>query len=343
MRCPPSSQRWRRSGRSSWCSTTCMPPTSLRSCCCSTWRASCEQSSVLILATHRDWEMHRVPAMRRLLGGLARASQHIPLRGLGEPAVAQFMQMADRGAAPASSLVAAVHQTTGGNPFFLKEVVRVLQARGRVEAAASAAEEPLGVPLRVRETVRRRLELAQRRAAAPCCPWRRWSARSSTASCWRRPAISPRSGCSSSSTRSSPRRRGGASRGPPLRLLARHHPRGALRSDPGRASGRGCTRGSARCSSRAATSDPDAHLDELAHHFGEAAQGGGDPAKAVTYARQAAQQALQHLAFEEAVAHFQHALLALDLDPRGRSRGARRAPPLARRCAAPGWRSRCGA
>src|SRR5262245_65956888 len=64
------------------------------------------------------------------------------------------------------------------------------------------------------------------------------------------------------------------------------------------------------------SNDPDAHLGELAYHFGEAAQGGADPDKAVTYARQAAEQALRRLAFEEAVARFQHALGALDLDPR---------------------------
>jgi len=43
---------------------------------------------VLVVATHRDWEMHRIPAMRRLLGGLPRTSRSVPLRGFGESDVA---------------------------------------------------------------------------------------------------------------------------------------------------------------------------------------------------------------------------------------------------------------
>src|SRR5262249_51939549 len=105
-----------------------------------------EQSPLLVLGTHRDWEMHRVPAMRRgpaspaTPGGRPRTSHHIPLRGLGESEVARFIRMADTDARPASSLVAAVCRTTGGNPFFLEEVVRVLQARGTLEAAGWRAD-----------------------------------------------------------------------------------------------------------------------------------------------------------------------------------------------------------
>src|SRR5262249_352347 len=117
-----------------------------------------QQSPALIVAAHRDWEMHRTPATRRLLGGLAQTSQHLPLRGLAEHEVARFMEVGTAGV-PARSLVSVVHRTRGGNPFFLQEVVRVLETRGQFEAPASPAHEPIGVPLRVRETVRRRLEL----------------------------------------------------------------------------------------------------------------------------------------------------------------------------------------
>jgi hypothetical protein len=56
----------------------------------------------------------------------------------------------------------------------------------------------------------------------------------------------------------------------------------------------------------------EAHLPELAHHFGEAAAGGGLQ-KAVDYAVRAAQRADQLLAFEDAAMHYQRALQMLEL------------------------------
>jgi tetratricopeptide (TPR) repeat protein len=272
-----------------------------------------EQISLLILATHREWEMHRVPAMRRLLGGLARASRHVPLRGLGETAVARFMQLMDRDTAPSPSLVAQVHRTTGGNPFFLKEVVRVLQARGRGETPRVADEEPLGVPLRVRETVRRRVESLSDgcRAVLPVAAvlGQEFDRLVLTQVC----ALPGDQLCELLDEVVAA---GLVVHVEGYRFAFSH---GIIREalcDAVPAAER--TRMHARIGEvieSRSHDDPEAQLDELAHHFGEAAQGGGDPAKAVTYARRAACHALQHLAFEEAVTHFQHALLALDLDP----------------------------
>ncbi|MFP5405436.1 MAG: hypothetical protein ACLGHY_03525, partial [Gammaproteobacteria bacterium] len=50
---------------------------------------------------------------------------------------------------------------------------------------------------------------------------------------------------------------------------------------------------------KARGTDPDAHLSALAHHFC-AALPGGDPAKAIEYARRAALRADAMFAFEEA-------------------------------------------
>lgn len=59
--------------------------------------------------------------------------------------------------------------------------------------------------------------------------------------------------------------------------------------------------------------NPTDHLAELAHHFLEAATGGGDAEKAVQYARRAGARADAQLAYAEAVAHYERALQALDL------------------------------
>src|SRR5439155_19223502 len=54
------------------------------------------------------------------------------------------------------------------------------------------------------------------------------------------------------------------------------------------------------------------HLAELAHHFYQAASG-GEARKAVDYARRLADQAMQHVAWEEAATNYERALHALDL------------------------------
>src|SRR2546423_12899270 len=51
------------------------------------------------------------------------------------------------------------------------------------------------------------------------------------------------------------------------------------------------------------------HLAGLAHHFAE----GGEPAKAADYALEAATRAIDELAFEEAGAHLERGLRALEL------------------------------
>jgi len=64
----------------------------------------------------------------------------------------------------------------------------------------------------------------------------------------------------------------------------------------------------------AARVDADEHVAQIAHHFAEAARGGGDRARAVVYARRAADRALRLLAFEEAIRLYR---LALDVLPGG--------------------------
>ena len=273
-----------------------------------------QQCAALILATHRDWEMHRAPAMRRLLGGLARTSQHLPLRGLAEPDVARFIEAGSGGAIQPRSLVSAVHRTTGGNPFFLQEVVRLLETRGHFEASPVVYEQ-LGVPLRVRETVRRRLESLSERCSAML------PAAAVVGHEFDRVVLGQVCGMAAEPLLSLLDEAVGA--GVLVHLGAHRYnfSHGIIREAlcdgiPAGERARLHARVGEVLESRS-PSDPDAHLVELAHHFGEAAQGGADPGKAVTYARQAAQHALQRLAFEEAVAQFQRALLAFDLDPHG--------------------------
>ena len=77
----------------------------------------------------------------------------VTLLGLPEAAAASFLP-ADADVTPA--MLRELHERTAGNPFFLRELVRLLAERG--ELAGDGATLPAVVPERVREVVGRRLE-----------------------------------------------------------------------------------------------------------------------------------------------------------------------------------------
>lgn len=83
-------------------------------------------------------EVGRKHPLSETLGELARESQCAVLRGLTEEAIAHFIE-ATTGIAPATSLVTVVHAKTEGNPFFVSELVRLLDAEGRLQGADEEA------------------------------------------------------------------------------------------------------------------------------------------------------------------------------------------------------------
>ena len=105
---------------------------------------------VLVVGTYRDVEL--APAHRDLIASLA--AERIDLTGLGPGEVSSLIRVTT-GAEPASDLTDAVYGRTTGNPFFVKEVARLLATQGRLVGTASASQ--LAIPERVRDVVRRRL------------------------------------------------------------------------------------------------------------------------------------------------------------------------------------------
>jgi len=109
---------------------------------------------LLVVLTYRSAEVaagHPLSAALEALDGERRLTR-IVLRGLPEAAVARFLPP---GADVTPGAVRALHERTAGNPFFLRELVRLLAERG---ALSGGAELPALVPDRVREVVGRRLE-----------------------------------------------------------------------------------------------------------------------------------------------------------------------------------------
>src|SRR5204862_2738281 len=93
---------------------------------------------ILLLGTYRDVEARQAPPVAEALGGLARHSCHLALRGFAEDEVQQFIAAAS-GASAAPELARIVHRETEGNPFFVDEIVRLLAADGAIERLGDAA------------------------------------------------------------------------------------------------------------------------------------------------------------------------------------------------------------
>jgi tetratricopeptide (TPR) repeat protein len=113
---------------------------------------------LLVVLTYRSGELSPDHALGDLLDDLDRDRRltRVPLRGLPEAAVARFFPPES---AVGASALHELHERTAGNPFFLRELVRLLAERG--ELHGDGATLPAVVPDRVREVVGRRLEPLQ--------------------------------------------------------------------------------------------------------------------------------------------------------------------------------------
>ena len=111
--------------------------------------------SVLVIATYRRGEGEQL--IRTVLGRLARDARLLPLAGLGRDDLHAFV--AHRAGTDVTPDVAdALHEATGGNPFLLDEVVRLLAADNLLDDPDTVDPEHLPIPDGVRATVEQRLE-----------------------------------------------------------------------------------------------------------------------------------------------------------------------------------------
>lgn len=269
---------------------------------------------LLVIGTYRDVEVGRQHPLAETMAELTRGqlSQRILLRGLGEHDVARFIEIT-AGIKPPASLVQAVHRETDGNPFFVNEVVRLLVAEGRLEHPGAVRSWSLDIPEGVKAVVGRRLD----RLSAPCN-----QVLSIASVIGREFELAVLEGLTDV---------GGD------RLLDLVEEAVAARviaevpTDVGRyAFSHALVRDTlsseltptrrARLHRRVGEvletvygARVDAHLAELAHHFLEAARGGGDVGKAIDYAARAGERATASLAYEEAVEQYERALQALEL------------------------------
>jgi tetratricopeptide (TPR) repeat protein len=111
--------------------------------------------SLLVVGTHVDVDVSPPEAVARLLEDVARDGNRLPLRGLGQGAVAELIT-ARTGGPVDPELLATIQRVTAGHPFFVNEIVRVLAAQGRLPEHALTPDE-LPLPDSVRAALDRRL------------------------------------------------------------------------------------------------------------------------------------------------------------------------------------------
>ena len=113
---------------------------------------------LVVLATYRDVDMTTGEPLAETLGALARQPvvERITLGGLAQANVARLVANAI-GTRPGEQLVRAVHERTDGNPFFVTELLRLLQSEGDLRADDALAAARQEIPVGVRDVLRRRL------------------------------------------------------------------------------------------------------------------------------------------------------------------------------------------
>jgi class 3 adenylate cyclase len=272
-----------------------------------------EGSRLLILGSYRDVEIGRQHPLEETLAELARNQrcERVLLRGLSERDVARFIELT-AGQAPPPALVEAVYRETEGNPFFVHEVVRLLQADGRLDRPEEVASWSVEIPQGVRQVIGRRLsalpEECNRLLAIASVVGREFDLR-----------VLVRAGELSEDRalelleRAEDARVVAEVEGAPSRYRFIHAlVRETLYEEIRSTRRLRLHRSVAQVLEEIHAAKPEPVLAELAFHYCEAAPG-GDVDKAVDYAVRAAERADESLAYEETVVNYERALSALEV------------------------------
>jgi predicted ATPase len=107
-----------------------------------------------IVGTYREVEVKHLPELSAPITEAEREGLVLPLRGLGEPDIREFVERT-WGVRAASSLVHLLRDLTEGNPFFLHEVLRQMAADGQLAAGEPGGPVLLNIPSGVSEFIKR--------------------------------------------------------------------------------------------------------------------------------------------------------------------------------------------
>jgi class 3 adenylate cyclase len=273
---------------------------------------------LLVIGTYRDVEVRRQHPLAQTLGELTRENlaQRIVLRGLTAHDVARFIEIT-AGLKPPAPLVEAVYKETEGNPFFVNEVVRLLVTEGRLAQADRVKSWSVSIPQSVRDVVGRRLDRlspeCNRLLTMGAVIGREFGA----------DVLVRVSGLAEDRVLEvleeavAARVLGEVPRAPARYVFTHALIRETLREELTTTRRLRLHQQIGEALEALYGRNPDPHLAELAYHFCEAAQAGGDVDKAVGYAVRAGNRAADLMAHEEAARQYELALQALELrEPR---------------------------
>jgi AAA ATPase domain len=271
------------------------------------------EAAILLVASYREAEK-RVHERSVVFAELARVGRRIPLRGLTPTDIKAYVAIVT-GATVSRQAVARLQEVTGGNPYFLGEVVGLLAAEDTLASLDEPAKDPLlRIPEEVRALIRRRVAALAREAVAAI----RLAAvighefdlnllqRASRLSATRMMAVLTEATAAGliAEVAATPRRYSFThdlvretlyDDLPPRRRLEFHHSVGGLLES-------------------VHGDDLDPHLSEIAHHLFLAAPL-GDAGQALAYLVRAGDRASAVLGYEDAAIHYRHALeLLADVD-----------------------------
>jgi DNA-binding winged helix-turn-helix (wHTH) protein/tetratricopeptide (TPR) repeat protein len=117
-------------------------------------------TQVLFVGTYRGAELQSNIGRTQILSDLAREepTRCVQLHGLTRESIEHFIAQSSPSGIATESLVAALYDQTGGNPFFLTQIVHLLAAEGRLDQAEAVASWNIDLPGGVREAVSRQLD-----------------------------------------------------------------------------------------------------------------------------------------------------------------------------------------
>lgn len=112
---------------------------------------------LLLVVAYRDLEVEADPARAALLGSGSLHAQHLHLDGMPASEIAE-LTAATTGEAPDPRILAGLERRTGGNPLFVRELVRDAWLQGSLDELGGEHDRPSRVPVGVRDVLLRRIE-----------------------------------------------------------------------------------------------------------------------------------------------------------------------------------------
>jgi len=269
-------------------------------------------TGLLVVGAYRDVELGRHHPLAGTLADLAtvEATRTIALRGLGPEAIAGYIEQTAGVDRPPPDLAVAIHEQTGGNPFFVGEVVRLMASEGRL--GEEEARRQVAIPQGVREVVGRRLDRLSDEAnevlrlAAVCGREFELAVLERISPLPAERIVAALDEAAAARLVTAPSDGGGAY------SFAHALVGETLHAEVPAARCAAIHRDIAEAIEEVHASDLDRHLAQIAHHYLEAGSA-ADPERTVEYATRAAALAGLRLAHEDAAGLYARALEALEL------------------------------